>query len=88
MFVYIIPPDAKIESQLEIVWSRNALNQAGHQSLWAKEWKKHGNYGSPTTRNEKGYFEAVIKMYNTIEKQNVSEIISKAKIEPDGKIRT
>ncbi|RXH69042.1 hypothetical protein DVH24_031375 [Malus domestica] len=50
-----------------------------------KKGKKHGNYGSPTTKNEKGYFEAVIKMYNTIEKQNVSEIISKAKIEPDGR---
>lgn len=31
----IISPDAEIESQLEITWSRNALNRADHQTIEA-----------------------------------------------------
>ncbi|XP_009348284.2 ribonuclease S-5 [Pyrus x bretschneideri] len=75
----------KLEPQLEIIWP-NVLDRTNHTGFWSRQWKKHGACGYPTIQNENDYFETVIKMYIT-EKQNVSRILSNAKIEPDGKSR-
>ncbi|KAM1299037.1 hypothetical protein ACFX2F_025776 [Malus domestica] len=75
-----------IRTQLEMIWP-NVFNRKNHLGFWNREWNKHGACGYPTIRNDLHYFQTVIKMYIT-QKQNVSDILSKAKIEPDGNIRT
>nr|ADB85482.1 self-incompatibility ribonuclease S4 [Malus spectabilis] len=74
-----------IKAQLEIIWP-NVLNRNDHVTFWGKQWNKHGSCGHPAITDEVNYFQTVIKMYTT-QKQNVSEILSKAKIEPEGKTR-
>nr|AAB70516.1 S27-RNase [Malus domestica]AAK58853.1 self-incompatibility S-RNase [Malus domestica]AWL24797.1 S-RNase [Malus domestica] len=75
-----------LEPQLEIIWP-NVLDRTNHTAFWRRQWIKHGTCGYPTIQNENDYFETVVKMYIT-EKQNVSKILSNAKIEPDGIKRT
>nr|ABY55860.1 S32-RNase [Pyrus ussuriensis] len=74
-----------LTTQLEIIWP-NVYNRADHISFWNKQWNKHGTCGHPTIMNDIHYFQTAIKMYIT-QKQNVSKILSKAKIEPEGKPR-
>nr|BAF35965.1 St-RNase [Pyrus communis] len=78
--------DTSLKPQLEIIWP-NVFNRADHESFWQKQWDKHGTCGSPTIIDKNHYFETVIRMYIT-EKQNVSYILSKANINPDGRGRT
>nr|AWL24800.1 S-RNase [Malus domestica] len=75
-----------IEAQLEIIWP-NVFNRTNHLVFWNKQWNKHGSCGYPIINDEIQYFETVIKMY-IIKKQNVSKILSRAKIKPEGKNRT
>nr|AHA90950.1 self-incompatibility ribonuclease [Pyrus communis] len=74
-----------IQAQLEIIWP-NVLNRTDHIGFWDRQWKKHGSCGRPAITNEVNYFQTVIKMYIT-QKQNVSKILAKAQIEPEGIIR-
>nr|ABU92568.1 S40-RNase [Pyrus ussuriensis]WKY18620.1 S40a-RNase [Pyrus calleryana] len=74
-----------LEPQLAIIWP-NVFDRTKNKLFWDKEWMKHGTCGYPTIDNENHYFETVIKMYIS-KKQNVSGILSRAKIEPDGKKR-
>nr|BAF35958.1 Sc-RNase [Pyrus communis] len=73
-----------LKAQLEIIWP-NVLNRANNITFWETQWEKHGTCGGPTIQGDEHYFRTVIKMYIT-QKQNVSKILSKAKIEPEGKI--
>nr|O80324.1 RecName: Full=Ribonuclease S-6; AltName: Full=S6-RNase; Flags: Precursor [Pyrus pyrifolia]AVB77355.1 S6-RNase [Pyrus pyrifolia]BAA32415.1 S6-RNase [Pyrus pyrifolia] len=75
-----------LTAQLIIIWP-NVLDRTDHVGFWNRQWNKHGSCGkAPTIKDEMHYFKTVIKMYIT-QKQNVSEILSRAKIEPEGKIR-
>nr|BAF35960.1 Si-RNase [Pyrus communis] len=71
-----------IQAQLKIIWP-NVLDRTNHLGFWNKQWIKHGSCGNPPIMNDTHYFQTVINMYIT-QKQNVSEILSKAKIEPLG----
>nr|ABG49099.1 S13-RNase [Pyrus pyrifolia] len=75
-----------IEAQLEIIWP-NVLNRTDHVGFWEREWLKHGTCGYPTIRDDMHYLKTVIKMYIT-QKQNVSAILSKAMIQPNGQNRS
>nr|ACS94938.4 S6 RNase [Eriobotrya japonica] len=75
-----------LQAQLDIIWP-NVYDRTDNIGFWSKEWEKHGICGSTTIQDDVNYFETVINMYIT-QKQNVSEILSKAKIEPEGKTRT
>nr|AAK58852.1 self-incompatibility S-RNase [Malus domestica] len=75
-----------LKAQLEIIWP-NVLNRRAHVRFWRKQWRKHGACGYPTIADDMHYFSTVIEMYIT-KKQNVSEILSKAKIKPEGRFRT
>ncbi|KAM1078437.1 hypothetical protein ACFX19_026111 [Malus domestica] len=75
-----------LEHQLAIIWP-NVLNRNDHEGFWRKQWEKHGSCASSPIQNQKHYFDTVIKMYTT-QKQNVSEILSKANIKPGRKNRT
>nr|AWL24791.1 S-RNase [Malus domestica] len=69
-------------AQLEIIWP-NVLNRSDHVGFWEKEWIKHGTCGYPTIKDDMHYLQTVIRMYIT-QKQNVSAILSKATIQPNG----
>nr|AWL24808.1 S-RNase [Malus domestica] len=77
---------ANLTAQLEIIWP-NVLDRTDHITFWNKQWNKHGSCGRPAIQNDMHYLQTVIKMYIT-QKQNVSEILSKAKIEPVGRFWT
>nr|AWL24805.1 S-RNase [Malus domestica] len=74
---------ANLTAQLNIIWP-NVYDRTDNIGFWSRQWEKHGICGSPAIKNDIHYFETVIKMYIT-EKQNVSEILLKAKIKPEGK---
>nr|BAE92265.1 Se-RNase [Pyrus communis] len=80
------PIDPSLKPQLEIIWP-NVFNRADNESFWNKQWDKHGTCGYPTIKDKNHYLQTVIKMYIT-QKQNVSQILSKANINPDGIGRT
>ncbi|KAB2611824.1 S34-RNase [Pyrus ussuriensis x Pyrus communis] len=75
-----------LTAQLEIIWP-NVLNRNDHAGFWNRQWNKHGTCGVPKINDSLQYFRTVIKMYIT-QKQNVSEILAKANIKPEGKNRT
>ncbi|XP_048446115.1 ribonuclease S-6-like [Pyrus x bretschneideri] len=69
-------------AKLDIIWP-NVFDRTDNVGFWGRQWEKHGICGSPTIQDDMNYLETVIKMYIT-DKQNVSEILSKAKMEPEG----
>nr|AWL24802.1 S-RNase [Malus domestica]BAB72163.1 Sz-RNase [Malus domestica] len=75
-----------LQAQLDIIWP-NVYDRTNNVGFWSKQWAKHGICGSPTIQDDVNYLETVINLY-IIKKQNVFEILSNAKIEPEGKNRT
>nr|AWL24793.1 S-RNase [Malus domestica] len=75
-----------LKAQLDIIWP-DVYDRTNNVGFWGRQWEKHGICGSPTIQDDVNYLETVINMY-TIKKQNVFEILSKGKIEPEGKNRT
>nr|ABY73721.1 S28-RNase [Pyrus x bretschneideri] len=71
-----------LKAQLEIIWP-NVLNRNDHVGFWSRQWGKHGTCASPALKSDMQYFQTVINMYTT-QKQNVSRILSKANIKPNG----